>query len=107
MEQGNKIVLAIIVGALIIGIAIFLSFGGSPLNSLWHQTGQGSGEVAREVKEIVAFNGDSLCGSNVYNCGSFDSRGDAQGVFDACGGIDNDVHFLDGDKDGVVCEGIK
>ncbi len=98
MEQGNKIVLAIIVGALIIGIAIFLSFG---------LGGGVTGEVVKDVKEVVAFNGDSRCGSNVYNCGSFDSRVDAQGVFDECGGVGNDVHYLDGDKDGVVCEGSK
>ena len=97
MEQGNKIVLAIVVGALIIGVAIFLSFGVS--NGV-------TGEAVREVKEIVSFEGEYECNSNVYNCGSFDSREDAQSVFDVCGGVDNDIHYLDGDKDGIACEGL-
>ena len=99
MEQGNKVVLAIIVGALVIGIAIFLSFG----------IGNLAGQVVRgEVgEEIVHFDGNYNCGLNVYNCGSFDSRVDAQDVFDDCGGVENDVHALDGDGDGFACEGLR
>jgi len=27
-------------------------------------------------------------------------------VFDVCGGINNDVHGLDADKDGIACESL-
>jgi len=93
MENVNKIVVAIILGALIIGIAVFVSFG----------MGNISGEA---VKDIVVFEGVYECNSNVYNCGSFESQEEAQDVFEACGGDENDVHALDGDDDGVVCEGL-
>ena len=46
------------------------------------------------------------CNSNVYNCGSFGSHEEAQDVFAVCGGVDNDVHALDGDGDGVACENL-
>ena len=97
MEQGDRVVVAIVFGALIIGVAIFLSFG---------MNGGLTGEVVKEGKPIVHFGGEYECNSNVYNCGSFDSREDAQDVFDVCGGVDNDVHGLDGDGDGLACEGM-
>jgi len=46
------------------------------------------------------------CNSNLYNCNDFDSRAEAQKVFDACGGIANDIHRLDVDKDGLACESL-
>lgn len=46
------------------------------------------------------------CNKNIYDCKSFTSQKEAQSVFDACGGSANDVHKLDSDKDGVVCEGL-
>ena len=95
MENVNKIVLAIVFGALIIGVAVFVSFG----------LGGISGEVVKEVKEVVPFVGVYECNSNVYNCGSFGSWEEAQDLFEVCGV--GDVHGLDGDGDGVVCEGLK
>jgi len=41
------------------------------------------------------------CTSNVYNCSDFSTQAEAQAVFDAC---PTDVHWLDGDDDGVACE---
>jgi len=49
---------------------------------------------------------DENCLSNAYNCDDFSSQAEAQDVFDKCGGIDNDIHGLDKDGDGVVCEGL-
>ncbi len=46
------------------------------------------------------------CGKNIYNCSSFTTQSEAQALFDACGGKENDVHKLDSDKDGVVCESL-
>lgn len=46
------------------------------------------------------------CDKNTYNCTSFTTQAEAQRVFDVCGGGANDIHKLDSDKDGVVCEGL-
>ena len=39
-----------------------------------------------------------------YNCSDFKTQGEAQEVFEACGG--EDVYGLDRDKDGLVCESL-
>jgi micrococcal nuclease len=44
------------------------------------------------------------CSQNAYNCSSFKTHREAQYVFELCGGSANDVHKMDSDKDGVVCE---
>jgi micrococcal nuclease len=58
-----------------------------------------------------ASSGNYDCSHNVYNCPSFKTQAEAQKVFDACGlpgqgGDSNDVHKLDSDKDGRVCESL-
>jgi hypothetical protein len=48
------------------------------------------------------------CSSDNYNCGDFSSQEDAQSCYDYC--IDEtgrDIHQLDNDGDGVVCESLK
>jgi hypothetical protein len=49
---------------------------------------------------------DDKCGSNYYNCDDFDTFDEAQELFEACGGVSNDVHRLDRDKDGLACEAL-
>ena len=44
------------------------------------------------------------CSSNVYNCADFTTQKEAQAVFDYCG--PEDIHRLDNDGDGVVCESL-
>ena len=46
------------------------------------------------------------CSSNTYNCTNFKTQKEAQQVFDSCGGVKNDIHKLDSDKDGIVCESL-
>ena len=46
------------------------------------------------------------CSSNTYNCSDFKTQAEAQYVFDLCGGKVNDIHKLDSDKDGAVCESL-
>ena len=46
------------------------------------------------------------CAEDTYNCDDFETQEQAQEIFELCGGISNDVHRLDSDKDGVVCEGL-
>ncbi len=45
------------------------------------------------------------CSEDLYNCGDFASRGDAQICFDRClQESGEDIHRLDNDKDGTACE---
>ncbi len=46
------------------------------------------------------------CATNLYNCSDFLTHGEAQSVYEACGGASNDVHKLDNDKDGLACESL-
>ena len=51
------------------------------------------------------------CSANIYNCSSFKTQAEAQYVFELCGlsgqgGDGNDVHKLDSDTDGRVCESL-
>ena len=50
----------------------------------------------------------TMCGDAVYNCDDFRTQGEAQEVYAYCDfGEGNDPHRLDGDNDGVACEGLK
>lgn len=44
------------------------------------------------------------CQDNVYNCEDFINHFEAQEAFEFCGGLGYDVHWLDGDQDGIACE---
>lgn len=46
------------------------------------------------------------CSSNKYNCPDFKTQAEAQALFECCGGTSNDIHRLDSDKDGKVCESL-
>ena len=50
--------------------------------------------------------GEYICSSNVYNCGDFSTHSEAQTAYDVCGGVGNDIHRLDQDKDGEACESL-
>ncbi|NQV18647.1 MAG: excalibur calcium-binding domain-containing protein [Armatimonadetes bacterium] len=44
-----------------------------------------------------------ICSSNSYNCDDFSNKVEAQECFEYCG-INNDIHWLDEDNDGLACE---
>jgi len=70
-------------------------------------TGKNIWDVEEDIlvkEEQKVENSEYVCSSNKYNCGDFKTHAEAQAVFEACGGILNDIHKLDGDKDGKVCE---
>lgn len=46
------------------------------------------------------------CAHNAYNCADLVTQSRAQEVFEYCGGVANDVHRLDRDGDGRVCESL-
>lgn len=48
-----------------------------------------------------------VCSANTYNCTDFKSQKEAQAVYDQCGGVSNDVHKLDRNKDGQACDSLR
>jgi len=42
-----------------------------------------------------------------YNCEDFENWEEAQEVYEYYGGIENDIHHLDRDHDGLPCESLK
>lgn len=50
--------------------------------------------------------GQYICSSNHYNCSDFTTQSQAQAVYNACGGKNNDIHKLDADLDGEACESL-
>ncbi len=46
------------------------------------------------------------CSANIYNCTDFSTHAEAQSVYEMCGGVSNDIHRLDQDKDGEACESL-
>lgn len=51
-------------------------------------------------------NSNYICSSNMYNCSDFSTHNEAQTAYEMCGGVNNDIHRLDQDKDGIACESL-
>lgn len=47
-----------------------------------------------------------VCNYNYYDCSDFVLHSDAKSIYDFCGGVKRDIHFLDWDKDEIPCEGL-
>lgn len=60
--------------------------------------------IWKETKKVAGTNNEYICSFNAYNCGDFKTHAEAQSVYELCGGVSNDVHKLDRDKDGLACE---
>lgn len=63
-------------------------------------------KIPPAIYSVTTSGKNYVCDKNTYNCSDFSTQQDAQAVFDACGGSANDVHKLDSDKDGTVCESL-
>jgi micrococcal nuclease len=47
------------------------------------------------------------CSGNIYNCGDFKNRSEAQSAYAYCESkVGTDIHKLDSDSDGIVCESL-
>lgn len=53
--------------------------------------------------DIRRSNQDCICSYNAYDCDDFSTQAKAQSCFIKCG-VNNDIHHLDRDLDGRVCE---
>ena len=88
----------LIVMIIALGILLYIALSGGeerpiePLND----------SMRDEINEL--FNNTYDCSEDAYNCGDFTTQSEAQAVFDECG--PEDVHGLDNDGDGVVCESL-
>tara|TARA_Y100000294_G_C8456964_1_gene296973 strand:- start:50 stop:688 length:639 start_codon:yes stop_codon:yes gene_type:complete len=47
-----------------------------------------------------------VCSVNVYDCSDFETNQLAQDLYQKCGGVNNDIHKLDSDGDGLACESL-
>ncbi len=59
-------------------------------------------EITKNIEENDY--SETLCSYNTYNCDDFSTHSEAQALYESCGGVSNDVHQLDRDKDGSACE---
>jgi len=48
-------------------------------------------------------NSNIVCSYNAYNCDDFSTCSEVMKVFNTCR---NDIHYLDGDDDGIPCESL-
>ncbi|MDI6737962.1 MAG: thermonuclease family protein [Nanoarchaeota archaeon] len=68
---------------------------------IWNKSAQTTMPVSEEIPPL-----DYICSSNYYNCDDFKTHAEAQAVYEGCGGVENDIHRLDQDKDGIACESL-
>ena len=67
-------------------------------------------EIKRLSEEAVVEEPEKLestkyeCSYNKYNCTDFKTQAEAQAVMKYCG--NDDIHYLDGDDDGIACEAL-
>ncbi len=84
------------------------------LGQLWETGSFQEAKVQRDESGNVLYDAfgnvttDSSAGkpADEYNCSDFETQPQAQAFFEKLGGTSNDIHRLDGDKDGVACESL-
>lgn len=60
-----------------------------------------------EPEPVQPTTANCSCSANIYNCGDFSTHAQAQAVYACCiSQVGYDVHRLDGDSDGQVCESL-
>ena len=73
--------------------------------NLEHGSGNATNIILQE-SNTSADNTECTCTGNTLNCGDFSTHSEAQACYQQCGGTANDIHRLDGDKDGSACESL-
>jgi hypothetical protein len=67
----------------------------------------GSNQNSSNTESQTTSSNQYQCAVDTYNCSDFQTQAEAQKVFEACGGVNNDVHRLDRDHDGRVCTSLQ
>ncbi len=107
MTPSNK-TLYLILGILIVIILIvagYLFLGGKGNGEENGEADETNGEEDNS-NSIIGPESPIVCVIDMYNCDDFDSQEEAQLVHDVCFSQRGDVHGLDNDGDGVVCESL-
>ena len=94
MKRETLIIILVLLILGVIALSVFLIF-----------QSKGDKDVAEDDALDEQETSDD-CADDTYNCDDFDTQEQAQEMFESCGGTNNDVHRLDSDKDGIVCEGL-
>ena len=91
---------------IVLGAALGLEISGNDwdLGELW-ETGSFEQSRVEQTEDGTWLIGDE-CKREKLNCSNFEYQEDAQDLFEKCGGLENDIHGLDGDNDGIVCEAL-
>ncbi len=72
----------------------------------WKYRQSGKKKASRPKRKPIARSGCD-CSRNLYNCSDFATQRQAQGCYELCKRVKgSDVHKLDGDMDGRVCESL-
>ncbi len=88
-------------------IVVISSLGGKTISETTYFTVYSKTPVASPPPEETAPpTSGVICSYNAYNCSDFSTHAEAQRAFETCGGVSNDIHRLDGDKDGAACESL-
>lgn len=113
LNKINAIVLLMLVGLIVQPVTVFAHTGKTDSHGCHNNKKTGeyhchgnfdSIKIAKaksrvEVKKVV------ICEANIYNCSDFSGRREAQSIYDFCfKEIKKDIHDLDRDGDGLVCE---
>ena len=106
-NKGAKIAAGIAGGIATVATGLEIADKDFDLEKLWKTGSLKESLLARDKDDNLITDPKVFCdaqekGFYDYNCKDFLTQGEAQKIFEACG--KKDVHHLDRDKDGIVCE---
>jgi|GEM_PF-2918534 len=96
-QKNKRIVLGAVIALLVAALGLELGNGDIDLDKII------AGESVENSRVRRTWTGES-CEANIYNCDDFATQQEAQNIFEQCGSIGSDVHYLDADNDGLACE---
>ncbi len=103
--------LGVVIALLVAAFGLELTENDFDLGALMDGKGLQESKVIRDADGNINFDGVSPlianCEADEYNCSDFLYQAQAQDVMERCGGAGKDINNLDGDGDGVACEGLK
>jgi hypothetical protein len=107
-----KIILAVI-GILLLAFIVFffildpLDLISKEADNLFDGAQGNQGDNVNAGGTVPSGSGDYNCDTDTYNCDDFTTQAEAQEVYGYCNDAGfGDIHGLDNDGDGVVCESL-
>jgi len=96
-QKNKRIILGSVILLLLAALGLEVGNGDIDLTKIL------AGESVEDSRVRRTWTGES-CAANIYNCDDFTTQEEAQNIFEQCGAIGSDVHYLDADADGIACE---